>query len=107
LRAVRTELRTGKNPAMSSDTVRRRLTVHGQVQGVFFRDSTRRRAEAAGVAGWAANLSDGSVEVVLEGPSSAVQSVAEFARRGPSRARVESVDVTEEEPEGLRGFQTR
>jgi acylphosphatase len=89
---------------MSSDMIRRRLVVHGQVQGVFFRDSTRRRAESNGVAGWAANRDDGAVEVVLEGPPEAVEAVAGFARRGPSRARVESVEEADETPEGLRGF---
>jgi acylphosphatase len=93
--------------AMSSDTIRRRLIVHGQVQGVFFRDSTRRRAESLGVSGWAANRDDGAVEVVLEGAPDAVEQVAGFARQGPSRARVDSVHEVQEEPEGLRGFGVR
>jgi acylphosphatase len=92
---------------MSSDVIRRRLVVHGQVQGVFFRDSTRRRAESLGVSGWAANRRDGAVEMVLEGPPDAVEQVAGFARRGPSRARVESVEEVQEEPEGLSGFTVR
>ena len=90
--------------SMTPDRIRRRLIVRGQVQGVFFRDSTRRRAESHGVAGWAANRGDGAVEIVLEGPPDAVEAVAGFARRGPSRARVESVEEAEEEPEGLSGF---
>ena len=89
---------------MSSDRIRRRLVVRGQVQGVFFRDSTRRRAETHGVAGSAANRADGAVEVVLEGAPDAVEAVADFVRRGPSRARVESAEEFQEEPEGLRGF---
>ena len=89
---------------MSTEPIRRRLVIRGQVQGVFFRDSTRRRAESLGVAGWAANRGDGAVEVVLEGPPDAVDAVAGFARRGPSRARVDSVEETVEEPEGLGGF---
>ncbi len=92
---------------MSADPVRRHLVVHGHVQGVFFRDSTRQQAERYGVAGWAANRTDGAVEVVLEGPREAVAAVEQFARRGPRRARVESVDGSDEEPEGLSGFQTR
>jgi acylphosphatase len=92
---------------MSSDTIRRRLVIRGQVQGVFFRDSTRRQAERLGVAGWASNRGDGAVEVVLEGPPDAVEQVAGFARRGPSRARVDSVDESAEEPEGLSGFGIR
>jgi acylphosphatase len=92
---------------MSADRIRRRLIVRGQEQGVFFRDSTRRRAESYGIAGWAANRNDGTVEVVLEGPPDAVEAVAEFARRGPSRARVDSVDEADEQPEGLSGFAVR
>ncbi|MGI8920152.1 MAG: acylphosphatase [Solirubrobacteraceae bacterium] len=89
---------------MSSETVRRRVVIHGHVQGVFFRDSLRRHARERGVAGWARNRSDGAVEAVLEGPEEAVMSVIEFCRRGPPDARVESVHTTEEPPEGLRGF---
>jgi acylphosphatase len=81
--------------------------VGGQVQGVFFRDTTRRRAEAAGVAGWVRNTRDGEVEAVFEGEPAAVEALVEFARRGPSRAEVTSVQVTEEDPEGLVGFEIR
>ena len=92
---------------MSENTVRRRAIVHGKVQGVFFRDAPREAADNERGAGWAKNLDDGSVEVVLEGPPSAVESVIGFLRTGPSSARVEAVDVSEEEPEGLSSFQTR
>ena len=92
---------------MSADISRCRLVIHGKVQGVFFRDSVRRRATDGGVAGWALNRDDGAVEIVLEGPSDAVQAVAEYSRNGPERARVESVDEREEEPEGLSGFEIR
>lgn len=81
--------------------------VSGRVQGVFFRDGVRRRAEAAGVSGWVRNTSEGAVEAVFEGEPGAVDEMVEFCRRGPSRAEVASVDVTEEEPERLSGFQVR
>jgi acylphosphatase len=81
--------------------------VRGRVQGVFFRDATRRRAEAAGVAGWVRNRPDGAVEAVTEGDPPAVQELVEFARRGPSRAQVDSAEVTEEDPEGISGFEVR
>jgi acylphosphatase len=86
---------------------RKRVVVAGRVQGVFFRDTTRRRAESAGVAGWVSNRADGAVEAVFEGDADAVQELVDFCRRGPSRAEVASVEVTEESPEGLRGFQVR
>jgi acylphosphatase len=89
------------------ESVRRRAIVRGNVQGVFFRDSTREQAEQHGVNGWVSNRSDGAVEVVLEGPASAVERVLEFLHAGPSRADVEDVEVTEEKPEGLSSFEVR
>jgi acylphosphatase len=86
---------------------RKRVVVSGRVQGVFFRDTMRRRAEAAGVAGWVRNTPEGVVEAVFEGDPEAVDGLVEFSRRGPSRAEVASVDVTEEQPEGLTGFEVR
>jgi len=87
--------------------VRRRVVARGRVQGVFFRDSTRREAESAGVVGWVANRADGAVEAVFEGDAAAVERLVEFCREGPGRASVESVEVSDEEPEGLRGFEVR
>jgi acylphosphatase len=92
---------------MQGETVRRRVVVRGRVQGVFFRDSTRRRAEAHGVVGWIRNRSDGAVEAVLEGPREAVDRVLRFLEMGPPQAEVSDVEVSEEEPEGLRGFDVR
>jgi acylphosphatase len=84
--------------------IRRRVIVRGRVQGVFFRDTVRRTAEARGVAGWAANRDDGAVEAVFEGEPKAVEALIDVCRRGPSRAQVESVDVADEPPEGLGSF---
>jgi acylphosphatase len=87
--------------------IRRRVVVHGRVQGVFFRDSTRRHARQHRVAGWVANRPDGAVEAVFEGEADAVERLVAFSRKGPRGAQVESVDVSEEEPEGLSGFAVR
>jgi acylphosphatase len=87
--------------------IRRRVVAHGRVQGVFFRDSTQREAKSAGVAGWVTNRSDGAVEAVFEGDEDAVERLVSFVRRGPGRADVEDVEVHEEEPEGLSGFEVR
>ena len=87
--------------------IRRRVVIHGHVQGVFFRDSTRRLAEREGVAGWVRNRPDGAVEAVFEGEPEAVERLVRFAREGPRDARVEGAEVAEEEPEGLRGFGVR
>ena len=87
--------------------VRKRVVVHGQVQGVFFRDSTRRQASSRGVAGWVTNRSDGAVEAVFEGEPDAVDSLVRFASEGPRGADVANVEVSDEEPEGLSGFDVR
>jgi acylphosphatase len=84
--------------------VRRRVTVHGRVQGVFFRDSVRRLAEQHGVHGFVRNTHDGSVEAVFEGDAEAVDRLVAFCRRGPRGAGVERVDLQEEAPEGLASF---
>lgn len=89
------------------ETVRKRVLVSGRVQGVFYRDTARRRAEQLGVAGRASNLSDGRVEVIVEGPASSVEQMVEWCREGSSYSEVTSVEVTSEEPEGLEGFETR
>jgi acylphosphatase len=87
--------------------VARRAVVHGRVLGVFFREPLRRAAPQRGVAGWAANRADGTVEVWLEGEQDAVESMLRVLHDGPPRAEVERVEVDEVEPEGLDGFETR
>jgi len=83
------------------------VIVRGLVQGVFFRDSTRRLAQRHGVAGWVANRWDGAVEAVFEGEPDAVERLVAFSRKGPRGARVDALEVTDEEPEGLLGFAVR
>lgn len=78
--------------------------IHGHVQGVFFRDTMRRRAEARGVAGWVTNRGDGTVEAALEGRRADIEALLGFCKQGPSGADVERVDVRDEQPEGLTGF---
>lgn len=87
--------------------IRRRAIVHGRVQGVFFRDTTCRQAASRGLAGWVRNLPDGTVEAVFEGGPEAVEGLLAFCREGPRGARVERVEVSEEEPEGLDAFEVR
>lgn len=90
-----------------ADRVARRVVVHGQVQGVFFRDSTRREAERLGVAGWVTNRDDGTVEALFEGGADAVERLVAWCRDGPPHATVERVDVQDAAPEGLGGFAVR
>jgi acylphosphatase len=86
---------------------RRRVVVQGHVQGVFFRETTRRRALSVGVAGWVRNTPDGSVEAVFEGERDAVDRLVAFVQDGPRGARVDWIDVVSEDPEGLDGFVVR
>jgi acylphosphatase len=84
--------------------VRKRVIVHGRVQGVFFRDATRRLAERHGVAGSVRNTTDGTVEAVFEGSPDAVEKLVAFCQGGPRGAVVERVEVYEESPEGVSDF---
>ncbi len=86
---------------------RRRVVVHGRVQGVFFRDSTRERALAHHVSGWVSNRPDGAVEAVFEGEPENVERLVRFCQSGPRSADVDDVEVVEEDPEGLSGFEVR
>ena len=81
-----------------------RVRISGRVQGVFFRAEARSRAESLGLAGWARNAADGSVEAVFEGDEARVRSMVDWCRRGPSGARVDDVEVETEEPTGETGF---
>ncbi|HEX2065520.1 MAG TPA: acylphosphatase [Candidatus Thermoplasmatota archaeon] len=74
------------------------LFIEGVVQGVTFRESTRRQAERHAVRGWVRNLPDGRVEAVLEGDPAAVDAVAAWCQRGPERAKVHRVEASEEPP---------
>jgi acylphosphatase len=92
---------------VTPEPVRRRVVVHGAVQGVFFRDTTERQASGRGVAGWVRNRPDGTVEAVFEGEPDAVERMVGFAYEGPRGAEVEQVETFDEEPEGLSGFRVR
>lgn len=88
-------------------TERRHLVVRGRVQGVYYRESCRREADRLGVAGWARNLPNGAVEVVIEGEPEAVENLVRWCRHGPPHALVSAVDVTREPPEHLTDFRVR
>ena len=87
------------------ENIRLRLIIRGRVQGVWFRDSTRREAVSLGLAGWVRNLPDGSVETVIEGPEDRVRRLASWCGKGPPSAKVSRVDETREPYEGeFAGF---
>lgn len=92
-----------------SATTRRRVhvVISGRVQNVFFRATLAEIARDLGIDGWVSNRADGRVEAVFEGEPRQVVAALRWSRKGPPRARVDAVDVTEEEPSGERGFFVR
>ena len=99
-----------RKEGMESKGQKRRVRVYvsGRVQGVFFRDSTRERAQRLGVSGWVRNLPDGRVEAVFEGEAGAVDEMVRWCHEGPPHARVEGVEVREEPVSGdQEGFEVR
>ncbi|MCL2172547.1 MAG: acylphosphatase [Nitrososphaerota archaeon] len=80
--------------------IRAHIYVTGKVQGVFFRQNTKRQAQSRGVCGWVSNLSDGRVEAVFEGEDLSVKEVIDFCHHGPSFAKVEHVEVSFEDYTG-------
>ena len=76
-----------------AEKIKAHLFVSGLVQGVFFRDSTRLKAEELGVTGWVRNLSDGRVEIMAEGEKEKVEELVEWVKKGSSAARVDNLDV--------------
>jgi len=90
-----------------SEVIRKRVRVFGHVQGVWFRGATQRNARSLGLAGWVRNRADGSVEAIFEGPPARVAAAVAFCREGPPGARVDRVEASDEEPEGLAHFDIR
>ena len=82
------------------DNIRVRLIIKGRVQGVWFRESTRRKARSLGVAGWVRNRSDGSVEVLAEGPEDRVKDLVSWCHNGPPYSEVSQVNESREEWSG-------
>jgi acylphosphatase len=84
--------------------IRRRVIVHGGVQGVGYRYTARLEAERLGVAGWVRNRPDGAVEAEVEGDEASVQAMLDWLAEGPPGAVVRTTEVSEVEPGGERGF---
>ncbi|MCU4753291.1 acylphosphatase [Halobacteria archaeon AArc-curdl1] len=91
----------------TDERIRAHVFVSGNVQGVFYRATTRDTASEHGVDGWVQNLEDGRVEAVFEGEPDSVEAMIEWCHEGSPAANVEDVEVTMEEPTGLSGFEVR
>ncbi|HWP94849.1 MAG TPA: acylphosphatase [Gammaproteobacteria bacterium] len=88
-------------------TICKRCLVTGRVQGVFFRASAREQALKLGITGYAENLPDGSVEVLVCGEPAAVQAMIDWLWQGPPSARVTNVEVEEVRVAAPRSFAIR
>ncbi len=88
--------------------IRVHVFISGRVQGVFFRSSTKDKAEELCVSGWVRNLTDGRVEAVFEGEEGSVKWMIEWCRKGPEYAKVDDVEVVSENYTGeFKGFALR
>jgi acylphosphatase len=86
------------------DAARLHAIVRGRVQGVGFREFTRRHAAALGLAGWVRNLPDGTVELEAEGPRPALDELLRYLHTGPRLSRVDAVDIEWCAPSGKPGW---
>lgn len=87
--------------------IRKRVVISGEVQGIYYRDTCRRLARDAGLGGWVRNRADRTVEAVFEGEPERVDRLVAWTRQGPELAIVDGVEVFDEAPEGLSGFDIR
>ena len=78
---------------MENELICYQIEVKGKVQGVWFRDSTLKKATELGVKGFIKNQADGSVYIEAEGSKNALDKFIEWCQEGPPFAKVESVDV--------------
>lgn len=83
------------------------LIVSGRVQGVFFRDNTRKKATELGLNGYAKNMPDGNVEVIAEGNEEKLKELIEFIKKGPGVAKVTNIKIKHKEPENVDKFEIR
>lgn len=91
-----------------TDEARVHIFVSGRVQGVFFRENTRKRAKKLGITGWVRNLPDGRVEAVFEGEKSKVEELINRTKKGPMFAKIDGVEIIlEEYKEEFDNFEIR
>ena len=81
-----------------------RIIVHGKVQGVWFRQSTLKKANELGLSGYAKNLPDGTVRIEAEGSEKALQELLAWCREGPEHAKVRDISYEEDTVKNYEGF---
>ena len=87
--------------------ITRKLRIHGEVQGVFYRGWSAEQARALGLNGWVRNRTDGTVEMLLHGEEAAVDRMIALCRQGPPSAWVERIDVEDTQEAAPAGFEKR
>lgn len=92
---------------MSTVTQHRTFRIYGHVQGVFFRQSTRREAQRLGLNGYACNNEDGTVTIEAEGPADALDALEAWCQHGPPAAQVDRVEAKTGPAQGYVGFEVR
>ena len=91
-----------------TDEARVHIFVSGRVQGIFFRENTKKKAQKLRITGWVRNLSDGRVEAVFEGEKDKIEDLVNWAKKGPMFAKVDGVEVIlEEYKEEFNNFEIR
>ncbi|HRP96958.1 MAG TPA: acylphosphatase [Rhodocyclaceae bacterium] len=91
----------------TSNIVSRRLTIHGRVQGVYYRATAQETALRLNLAGWVRNRRSGTVEAVVSGPEAAVDAFIAWAHEGPPAARVERIDIADADAPDAGSFEQR
>jgi acylphosphatase len=92
---------------MAKDIVQKHIFISGRVQGVGFRAFTRKEASTRGIRGWVKNLADGRVEIKIEGEREKIKDMIRRIKEGPSFARVDDIEVIDEEIENFDRFEVR
>ena len=80
------------------------MIISGKVQGVFFRANSRKKAEELGLKGYAKNIDNGSVEVVVQGKDDKIKLLVEFLKASPGYSNVDSIKIKNKEFENLKDF---
>lgn len=92
---------------MTAEKVQKHIFIAGRVQGVGFRAFISRQAADLNLTGWAKNLSNGQVEVVIQGKNDNIKKMIKKLKKGPTSAQVDNIKVTEEEKEKFASFNIR
>jgi acylphosphatase len=92
---------------MTENIIQKHIFISGRVQGVGFRAFTRKEASSRGITGWVKNLADGRVEIKIKGEREDIKNMIKRIKEGPSFARVDDIEISDEEIENFDRFEVR